>query len=81
MSGASVPAQLQVNVVGAWKTVLAFDAGDVFAAENVQQGARLLFEAAPGTSWRIATREGRPQVLSHLGQNTYGIWIARKARM
>lgn len=77
MTTTAHPAQLQVNTAGAWKTVLHFDAGDDAAAEKVQQGALLLHEAAPGSSWRIATREHLPVVLRHLGRNTYGIWIDR----
>lgn len=80
MSEAARPVQLQANVAGAWKTVLYFDAGDAAACAAVQQGISLLFEAAPGTSWRIATRERLPLVLRHFGQNTYGLWIDRDPR-
>lgn len=71
------PVQLQANVAGAWKTVLIFDAGDDHAATNVQVGVAQLYEAAPGTSWRIATRDRIPVVLRHLGRNTYGLWVDR----
>lgn len=74
------PVQLQVNLAGSWKTVLHFDAGDAAACAGVQLGTSLLFEAAPGTSWRIATRERLPLVLRHLGKNTYGLWIDRDPR-
>ena len=69
------PVQLQVNLAGAWKTVLYFDAGDDTAAETVQQGTTMLHEASPTASWRIATREPLPQVLRYMGMNTYGIWM------
>ncbi|MBV5296304.1 MAG: hypothetical protein JZU58_28525 [Curvibacter lanceolatus] len=69
------PAQLQANVAGAWKTVLTFDAGDDAAGDKIQQGALLLHEASPSTSYRITTRDRYPVVLCHLGKNTYGIWM------
>ena len=69
------PVQLQANLAGAWKTVLYFDAGDDAAAENVQHGVVMLNEAAPDTAWRITTRGALPEVLRHLGKNTYGIWM------
>lgn len=72
------PAQLQANLAGAWKTVLTFDAGDDVAAEKIQQGALLLHEASPATSYRITTRERYPVVLRDLGKNTYGIWMDAK---
>lgn len=72
------PAQLQANLAGAWKTVLTFDAGDDAAAEKIQQGALLLHEASPATSYRITTRDRYPVVLCHLGKNTYGIWMDAK---
>ena len=72
------PAQLQANLAGAWKTVLTFDAGDDVAAEKIQQGALLLHEASPATSYRITTRERYPVVLRALGKNTYGIWLDAK---
>ena len=72
------PVQLQANVAGAWKTVLYFDAGDDAAAEKVQQGVVMLNEAAPDTAWRITTRGALPEVLRHLGKNTYGIWMDKK---
>ena len=69
------PVQLQVNLKGAWKTVLQFDAGDTEAAERVQTGVVMLYEAAPVTSWRITTTASLPMVLRHLGKNTYGVWV------
>ena len=72
------PVQLQANLAGAWKTVLYFDAGDDAAAENVQHGVVMLNEAAPATAWRITTRGALPEVLRHLGKNTYGIWMDKK---
>lgn len=72
------PVQLQANLAGAWKTVLYFDAGDDAAAENVQHGVVMLNEAAPDTAWRITTRGALPEVLRHLGKNTYGIWMDKK---
>lgn len=69
------PAQLQANLAGAWKTVLTFDAGDDAAGDKIQQGALLLHEASPSTSYRITTRDRYPVVLCHLGKNTYGIWM------
>ena len=72
------PVQLQVNLAGAWKTVLHFDAGNDVAAGQVQQGALMLFEAAPSASFRIATQERHPTVLRHMGKSTYGIWIDSK---
>jgi hypothetical protein len=72
------PVQLQVNLAGAWKTVLHFDAGNAMAAVQVQQGALMLFEAAPNASFRIATQERHPTVLRHMGKSTYGIWIDNK---
>lgn len=72
------PVQLQVNLAGAWKTVLHFDAGDAIAADQVQQGALMLHEAAPITSFRIATRDSHPTVLRHMGKSTYGIWMDSK---
>ena len=72
---ATRPVQLQVNLAGAWKTVLHFDAGNVTAAEQVQQGALMLHEAAPNTSFRISTRDRLPVVLRHLSKGTYGMWM------
>lgn len=72
------PVQLQVNLAGAWKTVLHFDAGDAVAAERVQQGALMLHEAIPNASFRIATRDGHQTVLRHMGRSTYGIWMDAK---
>lgn len=73
------PVQLQVNLAGAWKTILNFDAGNATAFEQVQQGAQMLHEAAPSTtSFRIATRDRQPVVLSYLGQGTYGLWMDAK---
>ena len=69
------PVQLQANLAGAWKTVLYFDAGDDAAAEKVQQGVVMLNEAAPDTAWRITTPGSLPEVLRHLGKNTYSIWM------
>lgn len=72
------PVQLQVNLAGAWKTVLCFDAGDDAVAEKVQCGAQMLHEAVPAASWRIATRDKLPLALRHMGKNTYGLWIASR---
>lgn len=80
MSSVSRPVQLQVNLAGAWKTVLHFDAADAAATEKVQQGATLLHEATQDGNWRIATRERLPVVLRHMGRSTYGIWIDNKYR-
>lgn len=75
------PAQLQANLAGAWKTICHFDAGNDAAAEQVQEGARLLHEASPGTSYRITTRDRCPVVLLYLSKGTYGIWMkAREAQ-
>ena len=71
------PVQLQANLAGAWKTVLHFDGGDDTATTNVQAGVAQIYEAAPGTSWRITTRDRLPVVLRHLGRNTYGLWVDR----
>ncbi|MDD2711399.1 MAG: hypothetical protein PHU77_00625 [Simplicispira sp.] len=75
------PVQLQANTNGAWKTVLEFDAGNDTAAQQVQQAVVMLYAAStsPLTSWRIATCNRSPDVLSHLSQSTYGVWISRKA--
>lgn len=70
--------QLQVNLLGAWKTVLHFDASNATECEKVQQGASMLYEASPAASFRIATRDSHPYVLSHMGNSTYGIWIDAK---
>lgn len=72
------PVQLQVNLAGAWKTVLHFDAGNDTAASQVQQGALMLYEAAPNCSFRIATHDRHQTVLRHMGKSTYGIWIDSK---
>lgn len=72
------PVQLQVNLAGAWKTVLHFDAGDATAAAQVQQGAVMLHEAAPITSFRIASQDRHPVVLSAMSKSTYGIWMDAK---
>jgi hypothetical protein len=72
------PVQLQVNLAGAWKTVLHFDAGDAIASDKVQQGALMLHEAAPNADFRIATRERHPVVLRHLSKGTYGLWMDSK---
>ncbi len=77
MTAAQRPVKLQANVAGAWKDVLLFDAGNDHAAANVQAGVAQLYEAAPGTSWRITTRDRVPVVLRHLGRNTYGLWVDR----
>lgn len=69
------PAQLQANLAGAWKTILTFDAGDDAAGDKVQQGALLLHEASPATSYRITTRDRRPVVLLYMGKSTHGIWM------
>lgn len=70
------PAQLQVNLAGAWKTILHFDAGNATASEQVQQGAQMLHEAAPSTtSFRIATRDRHPVVLHYLESGNYGFWM------
>lgn len=69
------PAQLQFAQSGPWKTVLTFDAGDDAAANQVQQGALLLHEVSPTTSYRITTQDKVPVVLRHLGKSTYGIWM------
>lgn len=74
---ATRPVQLQVNLAGAWKTVLQFDAGDCAAAAKVQEGAQLLHEAAPVTGWRITTTDRQPIVLRYLSRSTYGMWIDR----
>lgn len=76
---ATRPVQLQVNLAGAWKTILHFDAGNAVAVGQVQQGALMLYEAAPNTSFRIATHDRSQTVLSHMGRSTYGIWIDKKA--
>ena len=68
--------QLQINISGAWKTVVLFDSGRDQALEKIQQGATLMHQVNAKSSWRIATCEGRsPAVLSHMGPSTYGIWI------
>jgi len=72
------PVQLQVNLAGAWKTVLHFDAGNATATEQVQQGALMLYEASPAASFRIATQDRHPVVLSAMGKSTYGIWMDAK---
>lgn len=72
------PVQLQANNSGAWKTVLQFDAGNDVAATKVQQAVAMLHEAAPGTSWQIATMDRPPSVLRYLGKSTYGVWMDRK---
>lgn len=69
------PVQLQVNTNGAWKTVLRFDASNDAAAELVQQGAQMLYEASGSVSFRIATCDSHPLLLRHLGANTYGLWV------
>jgi hypothetical protein len=74
----SRPVQLQVNTAGAWKTVVRFDAGNDLAAEQIQQAAQVLYEADPGTYWRIATNERSPDVLRHMGKSTHGIWMNRE---
>ena len=71
------PVQLQVNLAGAWKTVLQFDAGNVGASIDVQRAAEMLHAVAPVTSWRIATCDKVPVVLRHLARRTYGMWISR----
>lgn len=75
---AKQPAQLQVNLAGAWKTVLHFDYGNAIAADQVKQGALMLYEASPATSFRIATQDRHPVVLSAMGKSTYGIWMDAK---
>lgn len=72
------PVQLQVNSAGAWKSVLQFDASNKVAAEKIQQAVTMLHEAAPGTSWQIATIDRPPVVLRYLGKSSYGIWMFRK---
>lgn len=74
MSADERPSQLQVNLNGAWKTVLHFDAGDDQASDLAQRGAMTLHAAAPNTHWRIATRDSYPIVLRHLGTDTDGEW-------
>lgn len=69
------PAQLQVNLSGAWKTVLHFDYS---AVDQVKQGALMLYEASPAASFRIATQERYPVLLSAMGKSTYGIWMDAK---
>ena len=69
------PVQLQVNTNGAWKTVVAFDAGNDLAAEEVQRAVELLFRADQTTQWRIATPARSPIVLRMLSRATYGIWM------
>lgn len=67
--------QLQVNTSGAWKTVMQFDASDSVAAQRVRDGAALLHAASPRAGFRIATCGSHPEVLAHIGANTYGLWI------
>lgn len=74
MSETARPVHLQVNLNGAWKTVLHFDAGDDPASDLAQKGAQTLHLASPATSWRISTRESYPIVLCHLGKDTGGAW-------
>lgn len=69
------PAQLQVNLAGAWKTVLHFD---YTAVDQVKQGALMLYEASPAASFRIASQDRHPVVLSAMSKSTYGIWIDAK---
>lgn len=71
--------QLQVNNSGAWKTVLRFDGSDARKREWVRTGASLLSDASSGaTSYRIASCDRQPVVLSYMGTSTYGIWIDNK---
>ena len=69
--------QLQVNLAGAWKTILHFDAGDDSVSLQVQRAAQMLHEVSPGTKWRIATHDAPPLVLYHMGNNTGGLWVGR----
>jgi hypothetical protein len=71
------PVQLQANLNGAWKAVLRFDAGDEYACAKVEQGARMLHQAAPFVSFRIATTDSVPLVLRHISRQTGGIWTDR----
>ena len=77
MTAPARPVQLQVNLAGAWKTVIRFDASDDLASQNAQEGALRLHEADPASSWRITTRDSYPVVLRQLGRNTYGLWMDR----
>lgn len=72
------PVQLQANSAGAWKTVLQFDASNDAATAQIQQAVSMLHEAAPSTSWQIATMGRPPMVLRYLGKSSYGIWMDRK---
>lgn len=74
MSAEDRPLQLQVNLNGAWKTVLHFDAGDDQASSLVQRGALTLHAAALNTHWRISTRDSYPIVLCYLNTDTDGEW-------
>lgn len=69
------PVQLQLNNSGAWKTVVRFDAGDDGWAQQVQHAAQQLWEVDQRTSWRIATDERNPVVLSAMCASTYGLWM------
>lgn len=73
-----VPAQLQVNGAGAWKTVVNFDADNEQELDAVEKAAVMLFEVSPTSAFRIATRGRHPVVLAHMGGNTYGLWISKK---
>lgn len=76
MNAVSRPVQLQVNTNGAWKTVLPFDAGNAAAAELVEQGTQMLFEASGKVSFRVATCDRHPAVLRQLSASTYGLWMS-----
>jgi hypothetical protein len=64
-SEATRPVKLQVNTSGAWKDVVRFDAGDDAAAAKVMEAAATLGEInAGGVTFRIASDETHPFVLS-----------------
>ncbi len=70
---------LQVNTAGAWKDVVRFGQGGD-DAERVKHAAKTLWEVSPTTNWRlVSTQQSPPKVLAHLGENTYGLWVARDA--
>lgn len=75
---AKQPAQLQVNLAGAWKTVLHFDYGWDYAAQQVRLATQMLLQASPDASFRITTRESHPVVLLYLSKSTYGLWADPK---
>lgn len=64
--------RLQVNTAGAWKTVIPFSRFDL---ARVQQAAQALYEAAPGSNWRITVGTGSsPDVIGYLGKGEQGQW-------